>query len=77
MSKHKPISDTLRGEIEAGKYADAGGRLPSEEALCRRWKVSRPTVARALRELQLQGMVDRRRRARDARRPERTAPICN
>ena len=71
MSKHKPISETLRGEIEAGKYADAGGRLPSEEALCRRWKVSRPTVARALRELQLQGMVDRRAGAGTFIRAER------
>jgi LacI family transcriptional regulator len=71
MSKHKPISDTLRSEIEAGKYANAGGRLPSEEALCRRWKVSRPTVARALRDLQLQGLVDRRAGAGTFIRAER------
>ena len=59
MSKHKPISDLLRTEIESGKYA-ADGRLPSEEALCRRWKVSRPTVARALRALNLEGLIERR-----------------
>jgi LacI family transcriptional regulator len=59
MSKHKPISDVLRAEIEAGKYA-SDRRLPSEEALCRRWKVSRPTVARALRGLQLEGLIERR-----------------
>ena len=59
MSKHKPISDLLRAEIEAGKYA-SDRRLPSEEALCRRWKVSRPTVARALRGLQLEGLIERR-----------------
>ena len=58
MSKHKPISDLLRVEIEAGKYA-SDRRLPSEEALCRRWEVSRPTVARALRGLQLEGLVER------------------
>lgn len=59
MSKHKPITDLLRVEIEAGKYA-SDRRLPSEEALCRRWKVSRPTVARALRGLQLEGLIERR-----------------
>ena len=59
MSKHKPISDALRAEIKAGKYA-ADRRLPSEEALCRRWQVSRPTVGRALRDLQLAGMIERR-----------------
>ncbi|MFZ4599333.1 MAG: substrate-binding domain-containing protein [Terrimicrobiaceae bacterium] len=71
MTKHQPISDALRSEIEAGKYADGGGRLPSEEALCRRWKVSRPTVARALRDLQLQGWVDRRAGAGTFIRAER------
>ena len=59
MSKHKPIYDVLRAEIEAGKYRN-DRRLPSEEALCRRWKVSRPTVARALRGLQLEGLIERR-----------------
>ena len=59
MSKHKPISDVLRVEIETGKYA-SDRRLPSEEALCRRWKVSRPTVARALRGLQMEGLIERR-----------------
>ena len=59
MSKHKPIADVLRAEIETGKFA-SDRRLPSEEALCRRWKVSRPTVARALRGLQLEGLIERR-----------------
>lgn len=59
MSKHKPISDALRSDIKAGKYT-ANNRLPSEEALCRRWQVSRPTVARALRDLQLEGLIERR-----------------
>ncbi|HEY3762950.1 MAG TPA: GntR family transcriptional regulator [Verrucomicrobiae bacterium] len=59
MSKHKPISDALRGDIKTGKYP-ANSRLPSEEALCRRWHVSRPTIARALRDLQLEGLIERR-----------------
>jgi LacI family transcriptional regulator len=58
-NKHREIFDALHSDILSGKYAD-DGRLPSEEALCRRWKVSRPTVARALRDLQLQGMIERR-----------------
>jgi len=59
MNKHKPIADLLRAEIKGGKYS-GGGRLPSEEALCRQWKVSRPTIARAFRNLQLEGLVERR-----------------
>ncbi|HEY1661839.1 MAG TPA: GntR family transcriptional regulator [Verrucomicrobiae bacterium] len=59
MSKHKPISDALRSDIKAGKYP-ANSRLPSEESLCRKWHVSRPTVARALRDLQLEGLIERR-----------------
>jgi LacI family transcriptional regulator len=59
MSKYKPIFETLHAEILAGRFAP-DGKLPSEEMLCRRWKVSRPTVARALRNLQMQGLIDRR-----------------
>ena len=58
-NKHREIFDSLHSDILAGKYAE-NGRLPSEEALCRRWNVSRPTVARALRDLQLQGLIERR-----------------
>ena len=58
-TKYRAIFETLHAEILAGKYAD-GARLPSEEALCRKWDVSRPTVARAMKALQLQGLIDRR-----------------
>jgi LacI family transcriptional regulator len=37
-----------------------GQRLPSEAQLCLKFRVSRPTVARALRDLQDQGLIDRR-----------------
>lgn len=46
-------------EIAAGKYA-AAGRLPSENQLVKQFKVSRPTVARALRDLTISGVIERR-----------------
>src|SRR5437762_1290643 len=58
-SKHRQISRQLLAEIAAGKYAPSG-RLPSEAQLVERFGVSRPTVARALRDLQDQGLVERR-----------------
>ena len=57
--KHRQISRQLLAEIAAGKYAPSG-RLPSEAQLVARFQVSRPTVARALRDLQDQGLVERR-----------------
>jgi LacI family transcriptional regulator len=58
-SKHQTIFEALHSEIVQGKHT-AGSLLPSEEALCRRWKVSRPTVARALKDLQILGLIERR-----------------
>src|SRR5262249_20856503 len=57
--KHLQISRELLTEIAAGKYGPAG-RLPSEAQLVERFQVSRPTVARALRDLHDQGLVERR-----------------
>ncbi|WP_422928693.1 GntR family transcriptional regulator [Singulisphaera sp. PoT] len=57
--KHSHISRELLAEIAAGKYAPTN-RLPSEAQLVERYGVSRPTVARALRDLQDQGLVERR-----------------
>jgi LacI family transcriptional regulator len=59
VSKHENISRELRGEIAAGKYA-VKDQLPSESQLVARFGVSRPTVARALRDLQNEGLVERR-----------------
>lgn len=58
VSKHSEISTQLRAEIAAGRYAS--GRLPSEVQLVKRFGVSRPTVARALRDLQAAGLLVRR-----------------
>jgi DNA-binding LacI/PurR family transcriptional regulator len=57
--RHREISRELLTEIAGGRYGP-GARLPSEAQLCRRFGVSRPTAGRALRELQEQGLVDRR-----------------
>jgi len=57
--RHAQISRELLTEIAGGKYGP-GGRLPSEAQLCKKFGVSRPTVGRALRELQEQGLIDRR-----------------
>ena len=58
--KHGRIARELLAELAAGKYAAMGGRLPSEAQLVGRFGVSRPTVARALRDLQERGLVERR-----------------
>lgn len=57
--KHRRISRELLAEIAAGKYGPSG-RLPSEAQLVARFGVTRPTVGRALRDLQDQGLIDRR-----------------
>jgi DNA-binding LacI/PurR family transcriptional regulator len=57
--KHKHISEELRQAILLGKYPK-GERLPSEIQLANRFRTSRPTVARALRDLVQQGLIERR-----------------
>ena len=57
--KHRVLSRELAAEVNAGKYPP-GSRLPSEAQLVRRFNVSRPTVIRALRDLQEQGLIERR-----------------
>lgn len=57
--KHLEISRQLRADILAGRYG-VDQKLPSETQLVNRFKVSRPTVARALRDLQSEGLIERR-----------------
>jgi GntR family transcriptional regulator of arabinose operon len=57
--KYKQICRNLKAAIEAGTYA-SGFRLPSEFELVQSYGASRVTVSRALRELQIEGYIDRR-----------------
>jgi GntR family transcriptional regulator, arabinose operon transcriptional repressor len=57
--KYKQIYDAMKTSIASGAY-QKGQRLPSELELGKRFGASRLTVNRALRELQLGGLIDRR-----------------
>ena len=57
--KHQRISDDLQQAIAAGRFP-VGARLPSEAQLVRQHGVSRPTVIRALRDLEVRGVIERR-----------------
>ena len=57
--KYRRIFDVLRHEILLGKYNDRV-RFPSEQMLVRRFKVSRPTVNRALLDLKREGLLQGR-----------------
>jgi DNA-binding LacI/PurR family transcriptional regulator len=57
--KHREISRRLRADIATGRFA-VGARLPSEPQLVKKFGVSRPTVGRALLDLQREGLIERR-----------------
>ena len=57
--KYEVIRQTLADAIVSGQYPP-GHRLPSESELVKTFAASRPTVNRALRELQLAGLIERR-----------------
>ena len=57
--KYEVIRQTLADGILSGQYPP-GHRLPSESELVKTFAASRPTVNRALRELQLAGLIERR-----------------
>ena len=57
--KHREVSRRLRADIAAGRYG-AGARLPSEPQLVKQFGVSRPTIGRALLDLQQEGLIERR-----------------
>src|SRR5205807_2006507 len=57
--KYRQILEKLQNEISSRRYKP-GKRLPSEAELVRRFKASRMTVFRAMRELQALGLVTRR-----------------
>ena len=57
--KYRQVFESLRRQIESGQLAP-GDRLPSESELERTFGASRITVGRAVRDLQLAGLVERR-----------------
>jgi GntR family transcriptional regulator, arabinose operon transcriptional repressor len=61
-AKHRQVFEIMRSRIESGNY-QPGDRIPSEALLIEEFGVSRPTVARALQDLERRGLVTRRRGA--------------
>jgi GntR family transcriptional regulator of arabinose operon len=77
IPKHRQVYNVLRAEITGGSFA-SGQRLPSEADLVKTFGASRITVGRALRDLQHDGLIERRagsgtyvRRAHDQALPGR------
>lgn len=59
LPKYRQIYQSIKDAIATGEYR-SGQRLPSEAELGKAFATSRLTVNRALRELQLAGLIDRR-----------------
>jgi GntR family transcriptional regulator len=57
--RYRELADELREEILRGQYQ--GENFPTESDLCKRYSVSRFTVREALRSLQTEGLISRRR----------------
>ena len=58
--RYMQVAGELREAILAGDYAD-GRQFPTETALCKQYDVSRFTVREALKRLQAEGLISRRR----------------
>ena len=58
--RYRQIFDKLRRGIRDGEYA-SGQKLPTEAELMRLFNVSRTTVSRAMRDMELLGLISRRR----------------
>jgi DNA-binding LacI/PurR family transcriptional regulator len=61
-SKHADVYATLLRQLRDGRWKP-GERIPTEAELVEQFGVSRITVARAVRDLEVRGLVDRRRGA--------------
>lgn len=59
LRKHRRVYEALEEGIQSGRLK-AGDRLPSEAELVRTFGVSRITAGRAVRDLQVAGVVERR-----------------
>jgi DNA-binding LacI/PurR family transcriptional regulator len=74
LPKHQQVYAALERDLRSGRWRQ-GERLPSEAELVRQFGTSRITVGRAVRDLQLAGLVERRAGSgtfvRSARPPSR------
>ena len=77
--KYQTVADALRAGIQEGKYQKT---LPTEQALCAQFQVSRQTVRQALSLLEADRLIDRRqgsgshiRERKGAAPRQRTIPI--
>jgi len=62
MTKHQQILADIEQKIASGEYGPQC-RIPTEMELCAAYGAARATVGKAIRELELRGLVERRRRA--------------
>ena len=70
--KYQTVADALRSGIQADKYQKT---LPTEQALCAQFQVSRQTVRQALSLLEAEGLIDRRQGSGShLRRQKESAP---
>jgi GntR family transcriptional regulator of arabinose operon len=60
LTKHRLICETIKSDILNGTYT-TGAKIPPETELTKRFKASRMTVNRAIKELQMAGYVCRTR----------------
>ena len=74
LPKYLQIASHIRDQIVRGDLRP-GDEVPSERELAAAWTVARPTAAKALESLRVQGFVESRQgsgtyvRARDGRAP--------
>lgn len=57
LAKYHRVANTLRREIQEGKYDKDGGRLPAESDLKKRFDVSLPTLRQGLAVLRSEGLI--------------------
>ncbi len=73
IAKHREIYERIHHAILSGEYA-IGQRIPTEAELGSWYHASRPTIARALRDLEQEGYLTRRRGAGTFVREFKRAP---
>jgi GntR family transcriptional regulator, arabinose operon transcriptional repressor len=58
--RHRQVFETILGDIASGRF-QPGDRLPTEAELAKTFSASRSTIARAMRDLKLRGLLNRQR----------------